>query len=130
MARSGAKKNRAGSGILKGLLAAVGVTVLGVVVFALLMQWLNPSDTAIRVFNQLLKLTSIAVGVLVAVGRGGDNGLARGAAVGLLYMGVGVALYAVLSGQGLPLQSYLADLAMGVAGGGLEGILMANWTAK
>ena len=116
--------------LLKGLGAALLVTVAGVAIFALIMQWVKPTENAVRIFNQALKLVSIAVGVFVAVGRGGDGGLIRGAGVGLLYMAVGVALYAVLSGQQAPLTAYLADLGMGVAGGGIVGMILSNVSAR
>lgn len=116
--------------LLKGLGAALLVTVAGVAIFALIMQWVKPTENAVRIFNQALKLVSIAVGVFIAVGRGGDGGLIRGAGVGLLYMAVGVALYAVLSGQQAPLTAYLADLGMGVAGGGIVGMILSNISAR
>jgi len=112
--------------LLKGLGISLVVTVAGVAIFALLMQWLRPSDQAIRIFNQVLKLLSIAAGVYVAVGRGREGGLLRGAAVGALYMVVGVASYALLSGQNAPMSAYLADLGMGVAGGGIVGMILSN----
>ena len=125
---------RSGAGMwmrmLRGLGAAVAVTLAGVAGFALLMQWIRPSDSAVRIFNQVLKLAAIAVGVLVAVGRGGEGGLLRGAAVGLLYMAVGVALYALLSGQQAPFSAYLADLGMGVAGGGIVGMIVSNLSPR
>ena len=127
--RSGRKVNQ-WSGILKGLGMAVLVTLAGVAVFALIMQWVKPTEEAVRIFNQVLKLASIAIGVWVAVGRGGQGGLLRGAAIGLGYMAVGVALYAILSGQQAPLTSYLADLGMGVAGGGIVGMILSNISAK
>lgn len=111
---------------LWGLLAAIGVTLAGILLFALLMQWLKPSDTVIRVVNQLVKLVAILVGVWVFVGKGGEKALPRGALLGLCYMGLGVCLYALLSGQQLPISAYLADLAMGVAGGGIAGALLGN----
>ena len=52
----------------------------------------------------------------------------RGALVGLLYMAVGVGLYALLSGQAAPVTAYLADLAMGVAAGGIVGMILSNLT--
>lgn len=112
--------------ILKGLGAAILVTVAGVAVFALLMQWLRPAEGMVRIINQVLKLASIGVGVGVAVGRGCEGGLLRGALVGLLYMAVGVGVYALLSGQNAPNSAYLADLAMGVAGGGIVGMILSN----
>lgn len=111
---------------LRGMLAAVGVTLVAILLFALLMQWLKPSDTVIRVVNQLVKLGAILVGCAVFVGRGGDKAMTHGALLGLAYMGIGVCLYALLSGQQLPITAYLADLAMGVAGGGIAGAVLGN----
>lgn len=124
-------RNTKGVGrLLRGLGVGILTTLVGVALFSLLMQWVKPSDGAIRVFNQVLKLLSIALGVWSAVGRGGEKGLMRGAAVGLGYMGLGVALYAILSGQQAAFSSYLADLAMGVAGGGIVGMILSNISAK
>ena len=124
-------RNTKGVGrLLRGLGVSILTTLVGVALFSLLMQWVKPSDGAIRVFNQVLKLLSIALGVWSAVGRGGEKGLMRGAAVGLGYMGLGVALYAILSGQQAVFSSYLADLAMGVAGGGIVGMILSNISAK
>ena len=124
-------RNTKGVGrLLRGLGVSILTTLVGVALFSLLMQWVKPSDGAIRVFNQVLKLLSIALGVWSAVGRGGEKGRMRGAAVGLGYMGLGVALYAILSGQQAAFSSYLADLAMGVAGGGIVGMILSNISAK
>lgn len=124
-------RNTKGVGrLLRGLGVSILTTLVGVALFSLLMQWVKPSDGVIRVFNQVLKLLSIALGVWSAVGRGGEKGLMRGAAVGFGYMGLGVALYAILSGQQAAFSSYLADLAMGVAGGGIVGMILSNISAK
>ena len=74
----------------------------------------------------VLKLASIGAGVYVAVGRGCEGGLLRGALVGLVYMVIGVGMYALLSGQSAPVSAYLADLGMGVAGGGIVGMILSN----
>ncbi len=116
--------------ILRGLGAALLVTVAGVAVFALLMQWIRPAEGLVRMVNQVLKLVSIGVGTGVCVGRGCEGGLIRGALVGLMYMAVGVGAYALLSGQGAPVSAYLADLGMGVAGGGIIGMILSNISPK
>lgn len=116
--------------ILRGLLATVAVTVLGVVLFALVIKWLNLSDTAVSVMNQALKLIAIFVGTRACVGRGGTNGILKGALVGLLYMMLGIMGYALLSGLSMSSSAYLADLGMGVAAGGLCGIIVANLQTK
>ena len=43
-----------------------------------------------------------------------------------LYMAIGVGVYSLLSGQGAPMSAYLADLGMGVAGGGIVGMILSN----
>lgn len=126
----GTRQGASGQSVLKGLVIAVLITAVAVVLFALLMQWIKPSDGVIRVVNQIVKLVSIAGGVFFAVGRGGENGLLRGAAIGFLYMALGVVLYAVLSGQQVGWTAYVADLAMGIAGGGITGMLLSNLPRK
>ena len=39
-------------------------------------------------------------------------------------------MYAILSGQSASASAYAADLAMGVAGGGLVGMIMSNISPK
>lgn len=124
--RSARNRKTVWSRLLRGLLTAIGVTLLCVLLFALLMQWLKPGDHVIRIINQIIKLGSIFAGVYVTVGRSGENGLLLGAGVGLAYMLLGVILYALLSGQQLPWTAYLSDIAMGVAGGGIAGAIVAG----
>ncbi len=112
--------------LLRGLLASIGFTLVCVLVFALLMQWLRPSDSAIRVVNQLIKLSAIFVGVKVLLGRNPEKGLLHGALLGICYMALGVGLFAILSGQQLPWTAYLSDIAMGVAGGGICGAILGG----
>ena len=112
--------------LLKAMLLSIGVTLVCILLFALLLQWLKPSDAAIRVVNQLIKLLAVFLGTWAFVGRGGENGLLRGALLGVVYMGLGVCLYALLSGQNLPFSAYLADLCMGIAGGGISGAIIGN----
>lgn len=111
--------------LARGLLLSIVCTLAGVVVFALLMQLIRPSDGVIRVFNQALKLLSIGLGVGYVVRHLGGGAL-QGALLGLLYMLLGVGVYALLSGQGLTLSPMLADLGMGVAAGGLIGLLLGR----
>ena len=109
--------------LVRGLLVSIGVTLVCVLVFALLMQWLKPSDSAIRIVNQLIKLAAIFAGVKVMLGRNCEKGLLYGALLGVCYMALGVGLFALLSGQSLPWTAYLSDIAMGIAGGGIAGAI-------
>ena len=100
------------------------LTVLGVVLFALLLNWWDASDRAITAINQVVKFVSILAGVTSAL-RAGEKGSAmRGACVGVLYMALGIACYCLLMGQSPKLTGYLADLGMGLAAGGLFGMIL------
>ena len=112
--------------ILKGVAVAVITTVILVLVFALLLSFLDLSDSVVHTVNQIIKILSVGAGVFAAVAPGSERGLFRGAAVGLIYMTAGVALYAVLTGQHLSVAAYLADILMGAAAGGLIGFLRAK----
>lgn len=120
------RQNNLWGQLLRGLLASIGVTLICVLVFALLMQWLKPSDSAIRIVNQLIKLAAIFVGVKVMLGHACEKGLLHGALLGVCYMVLGVGLFALLSGQQLPWTAYLSDIAMGVAGGGISGAIIGG----
>lgn len=114
----------------KGLLGAVGITLVAVTVFAVILGLTDVSDGVIRVINQCIKVGAIFAGVRFIVPRGDETGIRRGALLGLLYMGVGVMLYALLSGQKVTPMGYLIDVLMGLAAGGLSGMLLGSLPAK
>lgn len=118
--------NGAWAGILKGVFLAIAATAALVAVFALIISLAAIPDNAVRAVNQGIKLLAIVLGVCAAVARGGENGAARGALVGLAYMAVGVLVYALLAGRTLAAFSYLADLLLGIAAGGLTGMLRSR----
>ena len=112
--------------VLQGVLVAASVTVLSVALFALILNWWNASDRAITAINQVVKFVSILAGVTSAMGVGESVSPLRGAAVGLIYMALGIVCYCLLIGQNVQLSGYLADLGMGLAAGGLFGMILTG----
>ena len=111
---------------LRGLAAAVAVTLAGMLILAALVVWARLSDGALTALNQLLKLASIAAGALCAVKPGGRRGLALGGCVGLVYIALGYGLVS-LTGTALVTARMLAvEMAMGLTLGALCGVLAAN----
>lgn len=125
--RSGRKRGASPLGaVFKGVLISASITVIGVAVFALILNWWDASDRAITAINQVVKFVSILAGVTSAL-RGGNSGSAlRGACVGVLYMALGILCYSLLMGQSPQLTAYLADLGMGLASGGLFGMILCT----
>ena len=68
--------------VLRGVLVAAAITVIGVAVFALILNWWNASDRAITAVNQVVKFVSILAGVTTAMRAGESGGAMRGACVG------------------------------------------------
>ncbi|NLD82863.1 MAG: TIGR04086 family membrane protein [Clostridiales bacterium] len=114
----------------KGVLVAVAVTLGAVAAFAVLIGLTEMQDGLIRVVNQLIKVGAIFAGVWYAVPRGDSGGIRRGALIGLVYMGIGVLVYALLTQQKLTVMGYAIDLLMGVAAGGLSGMILGAMQEK
>ena len=70
------KKRRLGAAaaLAKGLIAAVLVTLLGMLLMAAAVIFIGMGDGAIRILNQFLKIIAVFLGTLLAVGRGGVRG--------------------------------------------------------
>ena len=114
----------------RGLMVSVLATAAAVIVFALIISFVDMGDGVIRVVNQLIKAAAVFLGVKMIVPRGDETGIRRGALLGLLYMGLGVLVYALLTQQKISWQGYLVDVLMGVAAGGLSGMLLGSLRAK
>ncbi len=116
--------------VLKGVLTASLVSVASIAGFALALKAAPMTDTTILVINQVLKVVSILIGVLSAVGRGGAKGYLKGALTGGGYMVFGLGLSALASMQLPGVLTALSELAFGGAVGALCGAFAANLPAK
>ena len=125
--RRGRGKGALGA-VLKGVLVSASMTVIGVAVFALILNWWDASDRAITAINQVVKFVSILAGVTSALRDDTQGGTLRGICVGLLYMALGIVCYCLLMGQQPQLSGYLADLGMGIASGGLFAMILSSRT--
>ena len=125
--RSGRRSDKSALwAVVRGVLVAAAITIIGVTLFALILNWWNASDRAITAINQVVKFVSILAGVTTAMRAGESGGALRGACVGVLYMALGIACYALMMGQNPQWTAYLADLGMGVAAGGLFGMILTT----
>ena len=126
--RRGASRKK--TALLRGVATAVAATVLMVCVFAVIIGFADIGDQAIRIVNQVIKAAAVVLGVCAATARGDKAAPRRGALIGLIYMALGVLLYALLTGQRLTVWGYLVDVLMGVAAGGLTGMARAGMTPR
>jgi len=131
--RRNMRRNRGKSACLcvaKGVLLAASVTIIAIAVFALILNWWDASDRSIMAINQVVKFAAILVGVSAALSGKEDSGALRGACVGFLYMAIGIVCYCLMMGQKPQMTAYLSDLGMGLAGGGLFGMILTGRKEK
>ena len=130
--RSSRRGTRRGKGqgalgaVLRGVLVGASITILAIAAFALLLNWWDAGDRAITAINQVIKFVSILAGVTTAMRGGESGGAMRGACVGVLYMTLGILCYSLLIGMQPKMTAYLADLGMGLAAGGLFGMILTS----
>lgn len=116
--------------ILKGLVSAVALTLLGMTAIAALAVYAQASDGLIRGLNQALKCLAIALGARVAVGRGGERGFFTGMTVAMLYMALGYAMAVGLGGSAFAPAGMLGEILVGAALGGVCGAVLANMPVR
>jgi len=116
--------------LLRGLLAAVALTLIGMLLMTAAITWLHMSDGCVHALNQLLKIVAIAVGVCEAVRRGGEMGFATGTLLALAYMVLGYGAYLGLGGGCFNASSMLGEMLVCSVAGAVTGTIRANMRAK
>lgn len=116
--------------LLRGLVSAILVTLVGMVVLALLVVYARLSDNALLSLNQTLKLAAIFIGTWTAVGRGGTNGFVTGVIVGVIYVALGYGLCAAWESMEMSGMLLTVEFVMGALLGGVSGALAANLPVK
>ena len=111
---------------LRGLLVAALITLGEMVLLSGGVVVIGIGDEALFILNQAAKILSIFAGVYAAVGVGGERGFITGAAVGILYMVLGYALYYALNGGISSAAVMLGEMLLGMLLGALSGAVTAN----
>lgn len=120
------RRYQAARALIRGVLAAAAVTLIGMLILSAGIIFIGMSDTMLKVLNQLLKVAAVALGTYLGVGRGGERGLATGSGVGAVYAIVGYVLYALLGDNNFQVPALLGELLLSVAAGATSGAVFAN----
>lgn len=116
--------------LLTGIFIAAALTLGCMLALAAALLYTQIGDGTLRILNQLIKYLSILLGVRAAVPRGGEQGLATGAAIALAYVALGYALYVLLGGGSFSAVSMLGEALLGAAVGAVTGAVRANLRPK
>ena len=118
------------SNVLKGSLVSVSVSLVLILIFALLIKFLNIPDGAIQPVNQAIKIISILFGVIAALKNFPQKGLLTGALIGLIYTILAFMFFSLLSGQLIINASLFIDVAFALLIGAMCGIFFVNRKVK
>lgn len=85
--------------ILKGVGVSLVVSLVGILVFAFVLRFVNIGDNLIKVINQVIKVLSVLLGVSLTLKKDKTKGLLKGAGVGALYTLLAYLVFSVLVGN-------------------------------
>ena len=107
--------------IIISALISVVVSLVLIVIFALLIKWLEWGDNVILPVNIVIKIISVAVGVLVAI-KNSLHAPRVGMIVGALYAVISFITFSALIGSFSLSLNNLWDLILGVVVGTIVGV--------
>ena len=112
--------------IIKGALCAVCISLVGILLFALLIRFANVSDNLIMPINQVIKIASIFIGCVYVLKSDNRYGAKRGALIGLVYSLLAYVVFSVLSSSFTIGLSTLYDILFSTVAGLISGIIAVN----
>ncbi len=112
------------SGVIKGVLTAVIITLVGVLIFAGIVKFALLNSGVIKAVNQFIKIIAIFLGISLNIR--GSNGLLRGAFMGFLTTVITYLLFSLFCGEMVFGSSFLLDLIFTSVIGGISGIISVN----
>lgn len=115
--------------VLKGCIISTTISLVLILLFALLIRFVNISEKIIMPINQAIKIVSIFVGCLFSLNNS-NKGFIKGALIGLSYAILSYVIFSFLSGNLSIAITSLTDMLFCVAIGGISGILAVNIRKK
>ena len=85
--------------MLKGVFWAVSISLLGVLLFAVVIKYTSINESAIQPINQIIKILSILVGCLVVGKKISSKGWLWGLIIGIAYTIVAFIVFSILDGS-------------------------------
>ena len=116
-----AKKKDFVSQIFKGVITAVLVTLVGVLLFAFILSFVDLSGAVIKPVNQFIKLSAVFLGCFFIIKD--DSAVLKGGLIGLLSTIFCFLLFCLIAGAVASWLGFLIDVVVGTIMGVLSGVL-------
>ena len=117
-------------GVLKGVLVAVCISIVGVLLFAVVYKFVAMNGTTIKIVNQVIKVLSVLLGVNVALKGNKTKGAIKGILIGAIYSIVAYAIFGLLSSTFTFNLSILYDAIFAGLVGLIAGVFLVNLKKK
>ena len=112
--------------LLKGVLIALGFSLVGILLFAFVLKFTNISEGVITPVNQIIKGLSILLGVGFALRKQREAGLLSGFLIGIIYTLAAFLTFSIQGGHFVFDASLGIDTAFGAIVGAICGIICVN----
>lgn len=113
--------------ILRGAFIAVSISLMLILLFALVIKFLNINDSWILPINQIIKTISIFLGVFFALNQyNRSRGFLKGFLIGVIYTILAYGVFSILAGEFSFTLTSLTDMIFGGVIGGICGIIVVN----
>ena len=109
------------SQILKGVVTAILVTLIGVLLFAFILSFIDLSSSVIKPVNQFIKLSAIFLGCMLSIKE--SRAVVKGGLIGLLSTVFCFLLFCLIAGSVSSLVGFIIDLSFGTLMGILSGVI-------
>ena len=100
------------------------------VVFAFILRFIDISTDVIQPINQVIKFSSIILGVFIGLKNTKEMGLITGFLVGVLYTILAFLVFSLLNGCIALEPSFVNDIIFGGIAGAIAGVVAVNFKKK
>lgn len=116
--------------LIKGSLFALSISLIGICVFAFILRFIDISTDVIQPINQVIKFSSIILGVFIGLKNTKEMGLITGFLVGVLYTILAFLVFSLLNGCIALEPSFVNDIIFGGIAGAIAGVVAVNFKKK
>ena len=114
--------------VIKAIALSLICSLVGILLFALVVKIVALSDGIIKTVNQFIKVMAVFIGCFFSVK--GKLGLVKGGVSGALCTLLLYAVFALMSGSSVFSVQMLADMAFTAVVGGISGVIAVNMKGK
>ena len=113
--------------ILSGTIVSIALTLVLILLFAVIIRFLNVPDKAIFPVNQVIKIVSLFVGISIVLKKTKSKGFFTGIIIGLCYFVISYLVFSILQGSFNFNLNNFYDLLLTALMGGIIGIILINF---